>query len=415
MLNLQEITSAVAPPLDMLLACQPVYTRNQDVAGFDLTMQHLDAGTAITMTDIQALVPVVLENYAKLFQHGKIAPVPSFIRIPPQILFEPALLELPRKQLILEISEAESLPLAELAQRLQQLSANGHRLALDSRTLCRTDVDQLLDTVHIARLDLARLSDGELQRALEKLRRRGIDILAHNISSRAQFRDCVEQGFTYYHGSFLGEATPVQGKKIGGNKVLLLQLLAKLQDPEATATSLEALAIRDANLTYRILRIVNAAAQGFRRKVDTLSQAITLLGTEEIKRWVNLFLVENEPGKPGELTRNMLVRARMCEILAELGNRPVPVNHFIVGLLSQLDVLMDISMEDLMEQVPLGPEVKLALLQRAGSQGEILAEVERYEQGRFSELNELYNKTYYEVAYRHASAWARQVQFELHG
>jgi EAL and modified HD-GYP domain-containing signal transduction protein len=192
-------------------------------------------------------------------------------------------------------------------------------------------------------------------------------------------------------------------------------LLAKLQDPDATAASLEALAIRDASLTYRILRIVNAAAQGFRRKVDTLSQAITLLGTEEITRWVNLFLVENEPGKPGELTRNMLVRARMCEILAELGNRPIPVNHFIVGLLSQLDVLMDISMEELMEQVPLGPEVKLALLQRAGSQGEILAEVERYEQGRFSELNELFNKTYYEVAYRHASAWARQVQFELHG
>ncbi|QIB64345.1 EAL and HDOD domain-containing protein [Kineobactrum salinum] len=413
MIDVQELANT--PPLDILLSCQPVYTRNQDVAAFYLMLQHTDADGMIAMSDIQALVPVVLENYAKLFQHGKIGPVPCIIRITPQILFDSALLELPRKQLILEISEAESLPPGELTRHLQQLSANGHRLALDCSTLNIADADQLLGTVHIARLDLDRLNSDELQRALKRLKRGGIDILAHNICDEAQFRDCVEQGFTYYHGPFLGKPTPVQGRKIGGNKVLLLQLLAKLQDPDATVTSLEAIAIRDATLTYRLLRIVNAAALGFRRKVDTLSEAITLLGTEEIKRWVNLFLVENEPGKPGELTRNMLVRARMCEILAQLGNQPNPVNYFIVGLLSQLDVLMDISMPDLMEQVPLGPEVKLALLQRAGSQGETLAEVERYEQGRFDELQDLYNKAYYEVAYRHASAWARQVEFELHG
>lgn len=413
MFNMQEMSSVVAPPLDMLLACQPVYTRNQDVAGFELLVQHSDPDTAITMSDIQMLVPVVLENYARVFQHGRIAPVPSFIPVPPQVLFDPGLMELPRKQLILDLRETDGLAISELAPRLQQLAGQGHRLSLDDQTLCRPGAEQLLETVHIARLDLNRLSAGQLQFALEQIRPRGIDILAHNIDSKARFRECVKLGFTYYQGSFLGEATPIAGKKIGGNKVLLLQLLGKLQDPDATATSLEALCIRDANLTYRILRVVNAAAQGFRRNVDTLSQAITLLGTEEIKRWVNLFLVEGEPGKPDELTRNMLVRARMCEILAELSNRPAPVNHFIVGLLSQLDVLMDISMQELLEQVPLGAEAKLALLQRAGSQGEILAEVESYERGQFSHLNGLHNKTYYEVAYRHASAWARQVQLEL--
>ena len=119
--------------------------------------------------------------------------------------------------------------------------------------------------------------------------------------------------------------------------------------------------------------------------------------------------------KPEALTRGMLIRGRMCEVLAELsdqegGQQSTSVNHFIVGLLSQLDALMDIAMPELMEQVPLSQDVKSALLERRGPLGAVLTEVEAYEAGRFDALSLLSERAYYEVAYRHSTAWARQVQ-----
>ncbi len=71
---------------------------------------------------------------------------------------------------------------------------------------------------------------------------------------------------------------------------------------------------------------------------------------------------------------------------------------------------MDIDMEELMRQVPLSHETKDALLHRTGTKGRILDEVERYEDGRFTELTWIVDPQFYEVAYRHSVEWARQTQ-----
>nr|WP_284500128.1 HDOD domain-containing protein [Microbulbifer sp. GX H0434] len=321
----------------------------------------------------------------------------------------PQLPELPKQQYILEVPEGMLLT-SERVERLRDLAHRGYRLALAGYDPDDSELDALLEVVHIVKLDARRLDRDGLRRAAEKLRHFGVDLLADNLDNGRQFRDCMELGFTFYQGDFLSEPSPVRGKKITGNKLLLLQLLSELHNPDVSPMRLEEIALKDADLTFRILKVVNSVAVGLRREVDTLSHAIGLLGMEEVKRWANLFLVSNERDKPEALTRNMLVRGRMCEVLAEISGRDSAINHFIVGLLSQLDALMDISMPELMEQVPLSREVKEALLDRSGSLGEVLSEAELYEKGRFSDLTLLADKRYYEVAYRHSTAWARQVQ-----
>ena len=153
---------------------------------------------------------------------------------------------------------------------------------------------------------------------IRKLKPYNLELLADKVENKEQFRQCLEMGFSLYQGYFLSMPIPVRGKKIVGNKVVLLQLLTELQNPDTTAAALEQIAINDAALTYKILKVVNSAAFSLKREIESLSHAITLLGLDQIRRWVTLFLVSAEPGKPDELTRNMLVRGRMCELLAEL-------------------------------------------------------------------------------------------------
>mgnify|MGYP002018052405 FL=1 len=304
---------------------------------------------------------------------------------------------------------------SELVDRLKALARRGYRLAMDGYDPGDDELDVLLDIVHIVKIDVRDSDADSLRRTSEKLRGHGVELLADQIADRTRFQQCMELGFDYYQGDFLSTPSPVKGKKIAGNKLLLLQLLTELHSPDASPARLEEIAIKDAGLTYRLLKTVNSAAMGLRREVNSLSDAIALLGLEEIKRWANLFLIDGEMHKPEALTRGMLIRGRMCEVLAELsdqegGQQSTSVNHFIVGLLSQLDALMDIAMPELMEQVPLSQDVKSALLERRGPLGAVLTEVEAYEAGRFDALSLLSERAYYEVAYRHSTAWARQVQ-----
>lgn len=400
--------------LDVLLACQPVYTRESKVAAFEILLHGENASRAATVADIEATVAVMLGTYGSICQNGRLQAVPSFLRVARGALLDAALPELPKKQYILEVAESTRAD-EPLCRRLGELAGKGYRIALADYDPANGALDPLLEVARIVKLDARRLGPAGLEAAVAKLRPHGVELLANNLDDRDRFDACRALDFDYYQGDFLSAREPVKGKKLGNNKPALMQLLAELDNSAATPASLEEIAIKDANLTYKILRVVNSAAAGLRQEVASVSQAIALLGTEETKRWVNLFLLEGEDGKPEELMRNMLVRARMCEILAELAGRGHALNHFIVGLLSQYDALTDIAMPELMEQIPLNREAKDALLQRTGSPGQILAEVERYEKGRFDELEWLLEKSFYEVAYRHSTAWAKQVQFAMQG
>ncbi|HIK73100.1 MAG TPA: HDOD domain-containing protein [Alcanivorax sp.] len=400
--------------LDVILACRPVYTRNQDVAAFQLLLHGEKPAEGASLSDIEATNTVILGSYTQVFQGGKTRSVPSFLKVTDEVLMAPELPDLPKKQYILEIPQHLMLT-SDLVDRLKALARRGYRLAMDGYDPADDELDVLLDIVHIVKIDIRGVDADSLRRTSEKLRAHGVELLADQIADRAQFQRCLELGFDYYQGDFLSTPSPVKGKKIAGNKLLLLQLLTELHSPDASPARLEEIAIKDAGLTYRLLKTVNSAAMGLRREVNSLSDAIALLGLEEIKRWANLFLIDGEMDKPEALTRGMLIRGRMCEVLAELhgqegGERSASVNHFIVGLLSQLDALMDIAMPELMEQVPLSQEVKSALLERRGPLGAVLTEVEAYEAGRFDALSLLGERAYYEVAYRHSTAWARQVQ-----
>lgn len=394
--------------LQVLLARQPIFTKNQDVVAYELLFRTQSGEFDATVTDDRATLSVIVNTYASICRDGEIRSLPCYLKLTDKVLLDSSLPELPKDTFALELlGHTEVTP--ALIAKLQELAKRGYRLVLADYDPGETKFEPLLNIVHVLKLDILKLGLQALPPIIAKLKPYNLELLADKVENQDQFRQCLEMGFSLYQGYFLSKPVPVRGKKIGGNKVVLLQLLAELQNPETTAAALEQIAVNDAALTYKILRVVNSAAFSLRREIESLSHAITLLGLDQIRRWVTLFLASGEAGKPDELTRNMLVRGRMCELLAELMGHQQPINYFIVGLLSQLDVLLDIAMPELMEQVPLRQDIKDALLSRAGELGEVLTDVELYERGEFDKLHRLVEPAYYEVAYRHSLAWGEQV------
>lgn len=394
--------------LDVLLAFQPIYARNLDVAAFELLLGQ-QGGAGASITNLHALSEVMAKTYACIYQKGTLQLVPSVLKVSPQLLLEAALPDLPKNQYILEISGNSDIT-PELVDHAKKLARSGHRLALSAYHPDKPELKPLLDIIHIVKLDVGTLGLDQILQHLGRLKAHNLDMLADNLQDPNQFRQCLDAGFKYFRGDLLGKPQTGSGRALGNNKLLLFQLLSELQNPDTTVGALEEIAIKDANLTYRFLKLVNSATYGFSKEIENLSHAMAMMGTEQIRRYISMFLIEGYQTTPEALMRNMLIRGRMCEIIAELTDQPRPISYFIVGLLSQLDVLVDIPMEDLMKQVQLNQTIKDALLERKGIMGAILIEVEHYENGEFHKLTGMLERSFYELAYRHSSAWALQIQ-----
>lgn len=399
-------------PLQVLLARQPIFTKSQDVVAFELLFRDTEGNFVEGLKDEDATLGVLLGTYSSITKGGSVQSLPCFLKVTDSFLLNNDVPELPKRSFVLEIlGHSEVTP--EFISRVKGLAQQGYRLALADYDPHNPKFEPLLNIVHVLKLDIQRLGLDNIPPLLQRLRTYQLELMADKVETQAEFRRCLEMGFALYMGYFLSKPEPVKGKKITGNKVVLLQLLTEMQRPTATAQSVEQIALHDPVLTYRILRVVNSAAFNLKREISSLSHAIALLGMEQIKRWVLLFLTSTEKSKPDELTRNMLIRGRFCELLAEMLERNEPVDYFIVGLLSQLDVLLDMEMEELLSQVPLQQTMKDALINRSGPYGELLRQVEHYERGEFDQLSLPLDRPFYEVAYRHSLNWAQQVMLAM--
>ena len=85
--------------------------------------------------------------------------------------------------------------------------------------------------------------------------------------------------------------------------------------------------------------------------------------------------------KPKELTVSALVRARMCELVAEVSGRHDGETFYTVGLFSVLDALLDSDLDAALIALPLKGDVREAIIDGAGPMGKTLRGVIAYERG----------------------------------
>jgi len=134
-------------------------------------------------------------------------------------------------------------------------------------------------------------------------------------------------------------------------------------------------------LSYKLLRHINTASYGLRRRVDSVRETLLYLGLDTVKSLASLFLMASVDDKPQELVRTAMFRAKMCELLARTAGSFDRHKAFTIGLFSNIDVMMDGPMDALLERLPLAPDLRAALLRREGPLGEILSSTLAYERG----------------------------------
>jgi EAL and modified HD-GYP domain-containing signal transduction protein len=368
---------------DIFLARQPIYTPELTVHGYELLYrggnvdyaQILDGEDATSQVLVNALIEIGLPDLVG--NHY------AFINCTEDYLLQGLPNPIASDQVVLEILE-DVLPGPELLQALGKLKAAGYYIALDDFVF-HNDKRELVQLADMVKLDVMNLSAQELEQQIEQLRPFKVKLLAEKVETQDDFEHCKKLGFDFFQGFFFCRPRTIQGARTPSSKLAILQLMSKLQDPELGFHELEKLVSNDVSLSYRMLRYINSAMFNLSQEVESIHRAITLLGLSPIKSWVTIMAMSSIDDKPHELMITALIRAHMCQHLAK-NLTQASMNEdsaFTVGLFSTLDALMDQPMEKLLTSIPIGTDIKGALLSHSGPMGELLAATLSYEKGNW--------------------------------
>ena len=302
---------------------------------------------------------------------------PGLISLTPPLLGHLPHLPGPHGNLILHLPQGALSRIDH--NQLRQLHDQGYLLALG----CDHFEPQLLqqhDCVKLLSFE-AKEDLSEIFSHVKAIHDHGLEILLRHIETRDQFEAAFDAGMDYFQGRYFEYPRLIHGTQIPANRLAVLRLIARLEDPGITIGEVETLINQDVTLSYKVLRLINSAFYSLPKKIDSISRAVVFLGLNRIKRWAIVILVNAIDYKPRELLITALVRAHTCEQIARMLNRSDIEQCYIAGLFSLLDAIMDAPMEEILRHLNLVEEINEALLYGSGPIGPILQTVLCLEHG----------------------------------
>lgn len=363
---------------NLFIARQPVYDLKQTVIGYELLYRNGDVDKAIFDDGNLASSETIINTFMHIGIDSLVGSSVAFINLPYDFIINESLTPMFKEQIVLELLE-DIEPDEKSIAGIKQLKSQGYKIALDDFEYDEKYMP-FLELADYVKIDVIDKNETEIRYHLDKVSRFDAIIIAEKVETQEMYNLCKDIGFKYFQGFFFCRPQLVKQKNIPANKAVALNLLNKLQDPDIDYSELETVLAQDVALSYKFLRYINSAAFSLRREVDSIKDAIALLGLNNTKNWVSMILMAKSiDNKPGELISVAMIRGKMCELIATKTQPEIKDQMFIVGLFSVLDALMDMEMIELLDTITLIAPIKMALLDHSGEHGVILEQVLNYE------------------------------------
>lgn len=364
---------------------QPIYAADDTVFAYELLYRNSKENWADIDDDNHATAELLSNVFTSIGLDTLVGDRRAFINMPREFLLGEYPLPEIKQQVVIEILEHVK-PDADVLDALRNLKQQGYTLALDDYVF-EEHLEPFLELADIIKIDIMASGVDTLADRVSELARYKVELLAEKVETEDEVRICRELGFAYFQGYHFAKPKVVSGKKITGNQLATMQLLSELNRADVTIDELTDLIQQDIAISYKLLRYVNSAMYSFNREIDSIRDAIVVLGVNTLVKLVNMVAIGSMGAVNGDDYRSAMFRARMCERLAiATGKKDEGASYFLVGLFSSLDRLLGVPMEEVLVMLPLADDIKLAISDHSGRYGEILAAVIAYELDDFDNL-----------------------------
>ncbi len=386
------------------LGRQPILDRNHNLVAFELLFRQEETEEAAHVTDdLSASANVIVNAYGKFGIHNVLGQQRGFINADPDLIMSDIITLLPSRHIVLEVKESASIT-QEFMQRCKELKQKGYQFALDNIVAINDKVELLLPLVSVVKVDILALSQNELTNLVTELNRWPVLLLALKVENREQEAHCRQLGFQMFQGYYFAKPEVMSVKRAEPGKASLLKLLSLTTrddsshdnyDDENNIDEIEKEFKHLPGLSYNLLRMVNSGHDNFPQKINSIKQAIKLMGLKQLQKWIQLLLYTSNQAEDSTLntvTQTAVTRGKLMELIATI-ERPHDKNYqeraYLIGMLSLLDELLGIEMHKIVDKLGISDDMSRALLTRHGRLGQALKLIEAKEKGETSSIQTL--------------------------
>lgn len=397
---------------NILLNKQPILNTQKEVFAYQLSVDVLES--ELESADFQ---PQLETLYQDIEEAGGIALItqqkPIFFKIHKNLLDKSLLPKVPEgTKLIVEIDNS-IIGDGDSLIKLKTLAESGISIALNLTDL--TKDNKLLSAARYVKISAQKFSAEAISSMMANLKDK--ELILTDVDSDECLESYSGLSMPYYQGFFFTEPVIHANQEIESNRLVLLKLLAEVNDPDVSFEQIVETVQVDAVLSHKLISAINHPQNDLPVYVENLKDAVTYMGLKRLKFWVNLLVMSQLDDIPQELLVTALIRAKFLESLAISAGMNVDKDRFfMVGLFSTLNAFLKISMLDIVDKLPVSDEIRIALVDQSGSMGKALFIVKSLEQGNTQLISMGYEHLgMMEVSsdYMKANGWAYQTLASL--
>lgn len=248
----------------------------------------------------------------------------------------------------------------------------------------------ILDIVDYIKVNFSK-NDPSIENIVKIGKSFGKKVIAYNVETQEQYNKAKEWGCTYFQGTFVSEKMPSTIKTVNHIQSNFFMLMIAVTKDEPDIDEIESIISRDVSLTYSLLKLVNSAYFALRNRARSVKQALVILGLGQLKQWIYLLSFKQDDGSvPDELIKVSFLRATFAsELVGFATDMPISRSEaYLMGMFSTLGKLMQIPLEEALAPLPVGDEIKKALLNQEGRVGTLYKLILAYEKADWKTMSD---------------------------
>lgn len=369
----------------MFVARQPIFDKRMKVYGYELLFRANQESNSFSNTSAKSATALVMGDLFELGISKVTGNAKAFVNFDYEFLMSDMIELIDPETLVIEVLETVIID-DRLLERIKELRKKGYKIALDD-----FEEDyftfEAVPIVDIIKYDiLSTPLDTIIVEVKEALSNKKI-LLAEKIETEKEYLEAKSMGFQLFQGYFFSKPKIIEKKKKKkSSKTIYTQILNEIKAKDFSYDKLTKMIESDVDLSYRLLSVLSRKNND--NSYGSIRYALVRMGKKEIERWISVLMMQNiADDKPDEIFRISLIRSKFGEMVSDHSIfRQRKEEVAMMCLFSMLDVLLDCTMKEALEELNISEDIVKGLVEHAGIYRPLGMLLEGYEKGDWEQV-----------------------------
>ncbi|MFA6196044.1 MAG: EAL domain-containing protein [Sulfurimonas sp.] len=367
---------------NVYLARQPILDIQGKQYSYDIL--YLDSHKQSHIeNDLYASASVVSSVLNKFGTSAFVSGHKAFVKIDEKFLMNDLIFVVPNNFFIFSLFDIIEMS-EKVIERIEQLKEKGYTLAINDTNLDASKFEKykpILKELSYFKTNIHSDMGNETKELISKLKANGIKVVATKIEDDTHYEIAKKIGCELFQGYYFAKPKILENAKYDTamfNVLKLYNLLIQDTNIDEIVSEFE----KNHALTIQLLRFINSGAFHFKSKIASIHHVLTLVGRKPLAQWLMLMIYSKSTSSSVEASPLMLMvknRTELMENLLKAIKPDVKSNAlgeaYFVGVLSLIDAIFGVKLEEILETMNVSDLVRSALLHDEGTLGKIYAVV----------------------------------------